>query len=48
MFGDLRHYLFMSLAKEPERRRTPLLETRDGIMTCAHSSSFTGRQQKKR
>lgn len=47
MLGDLRHYLFMSLAKELERR-TPLQEARDGIMTCVYSSSFTGRQQKKR
>ena len=46
MLGDLRHYLFMSLAKELER--TPLQEARDGIMTCVYSSSFTGRQQKKR
>lgn len=48
MFGGLRHYLFMSLAKELQRRRAPLQEARDGIMTCVYSSSFTGRQQKKR
>jgi len=48
MLVGLRHDLFMSLAKELERRRAPLQEARDGIMTCIDSSSFIGRQQKKR